>query len=140
MPPKMLFADTFDWVARLNRRGPFHTRVVAFSYALGATRLVTTDEVFTEVLNWFSGSRRLWRRKAAALIHDLRSNSKVDVLAQTRADFDAALALYEARPDKKYSLPDCRSMLAMKGLGLTEILTNDHHFTQEGFTILFPTP
>jgi hypothetical protein len=31
-------------------------------------------------------------------------------------------------------------MLAMRSLGLTEALTNDHHFTQEGFTILFPTP
>jgi hypothetical protein len=31
-------------------------------------------------------------------------------------------------------------MLAMKTLGLTEALTNDHHFTQEGFTVLFPIP
>ena len=27
---------------------------------------------------------------------------------------DAALALYEARPDKGYSLTDCRSMLALR--------------------------
>ena len=57
-----------------------------------------------------------------------------------RADFDAALALYETRPDKEYSLIDCRSMVALRALGVTEVLTNDHHFTQEGFTILFPTP
>ena len=74
------------------------------------------------------------------MIHDLRSDADVDVLPQTRADFDAALALYEARPDKGYSLTDCRSMVAMRTLGVSEILTNDHHFTQEGFTILFPTP
>jgi predicted nucleic acid-binding protein len=60
------------------------------------------------------------------------------VLPQARTDFDAALALFEARTDKAYSLTDCRSMLAMRGLGLTEVSTNDHHFTQEGFTILFP--
>jgi predicted nucleic acid-binding protein len=59
------------------------------------------------------------------------------VLPQTRADFDAALALYEARPDKAYSLTDCRSMVALHALGVAEVLTNDHHFTQEGFTILF---
>jgi hypothetical protein len=29
-------------------------------------------------------------------------------------------------------------MAALRGLGLTEVLTNDHHVTQEGFTILFP--
>ena len=53
-------------------------------------------------------------------------------------DFDAALALYKARPDKGYSLTDCRSMLALRALGVTEVLTNDHHFTQERFTVLFP--
>jgi predicted nucleic acid-binding protein len=28
-------------------------------------------------------------------------------------------------------------MLAMRREGLTDVLTNDHHFTQEGFRILF---
>jgi predicted nucleic acid-binding protein len=140
MPPRMLFADTFYWVALLNLRDPFYARVTSLSLALGATRLVTTDEVLTEVLNWFSRSGPVWRSKAATLIHKLRSDPHVDVLPQTRADFDAALALYEARPDKDYSLTGCRSMLALRSLGLTEVLTNDHHFTQEGFTVLIPTP
>jgi predicted nucleic acid-binding protein len=102
--------------------------------------LVTTDEVLTEVLNHFSHLGPIWRAKVAALVHDVRTNSDVDVLPQTRADFDVALALYEARPDKEYSLTDCRSMVALTALGVSEVLTNDHHFTQEGFTILFPTP
>jgi len=29
-------------------------------------------------------------------------------------------------------------MLALRALGITEVLTNDHHFSQEGFVILFP--
>jgi predicted nucleic acid-binding protein len=49
-----------------------------------------------------------------------------------------ALTLYESRPDKEYSLTDCISMQTMRRARLTEVLTNDHHFTQEGFTILFP--
>ena len=67
----------------------------------------------------------------------------VDVLPpnpQTRADFDSALALYEARRDKGYGLTDCRSMAAPRALSVSEVSTNDHHFNQEGFTILFPTP
>jgi predicted nucleic acid-binding protein len=72
------------------------------------------------------------------MVRDLSSSPDVDVLPQTRAEFDAALALYKARPDKGYSLTDCRSMLALRALGIMEVLTNDHHFTQEGFTILFP--
>ena len=140
MPPRMLFADTFYWVALLNPRDAFHSRVTSFNNSLGTVRLVTTDEVLTEVLNRFSCFGPRWRAEAATLVHDLRNDPDVDLLPQTRADFDAALALYEARPDKEYSLTDCRSMLAMRHLGLTEVLTNDRHFTREGFTILFPSP
>jgi len=31
-------------------------------------------------------------------------------------------------------------MILMKKLNITEILTNDKHFVQEGFTILFADP
>jgi predicted nucleic acid-binding protein len=138
MPPRLLFADTFYWVALLNPGDAFHARVTSFGSGLGPARLVTTDEVLTEVLNYFAGAGPYWRGKAATLIHDLRSDPDIDVLPQSRADFDAALALYEARPDKGYSLTDCRSMVVLRALGVSEVLTNDHHFTQEGFTILFP--
>jgi predicted nucleic acid-binding protein len=138
MPPPGPFADTFYWVAVLSPRDPFHARVMSWGRNLGTIRLITTDEVVTEVLNWFSGAGPYWRGKAATFVHNLRADPGVDVLPQTRADFDAALALYEARPDKGYSLTDCRSMVALRALGIAEVLTNDHHFTQEGFTILFP--
>ena len=138
MPPRTLFADTFYWIALVFPRDAFHAAVVSFSQAVGSVRVVTTDEVFTEVLSHFAGLGPYWRGKAAALVHDLRGDPDVDVLPQTRADFDAALALYEARPDKEYSLTDCRSMLALRALGIAEVLTNDHHFTQEGFQIVFP--
>jgi predicted nucleic acid-binding protein len=140
MPPRSLFADTFYWIALLDPRDAFHAAALAVSGTLGAARVVTTDEVFTEVLNYFSGMGPVWRGQAATSVRDLRTDPAVHVLPQTRADFDAALALYEARPDKGYSLTDCRSMLALRDLGLTDVLTNDHHFTQEGFTILFPGP
>ncbi len=138
MPPRMLFADTFCWIALRNPGDGFHSRVTSFSKGLGTARLVTTDEVLTEVLNWFSGRGPHWRGEAATLVHDVRNDPDVDVLPQTRADFDAALALYKARPDKEYSLTDCRSMVALRAPGISEVLTNDHHFTREGFTILFP--
>jgi predicted nucleic acid-binding protein len=44
---------------------------------------------------------------------------------------------YERRPDKSYSLTDCISMVVMEEEGINEVLSNDHHFEQEGFTILF---
>src|SRR5207244_10610997 len=138
--PRAVFADTFYWIALIFPRDAFHAVVSSFSRTLASVRLVTTDEVLAEVLSHFASFGPYWRGRVAALVHDVRGDPDVDVLPQTRADFDAALALYAARPDKGYSLADCRSMLAMRSLGLTEVLTNDHHFTQEGFTILFPTP
>jgi predicted nucleic acid-binding protein len=138
MPSPVVFSDTFYWVAVLSPRDPFHPRVMSWGRNRGTTRLITTDDVLTEVLNWFSSAGPYWRGKAAAFVHDLRGDPDVDVLPQTRADFDAALALYETRLDKSYSLTDCRSMVALRTLGVSEVLTNDHHFTQEGFAIVFP--
>ena len=138
MPLRTLFVDSFYWIALIFPRDKFHWAVVQFSRGLVSVPLVTTDEVLGEVLNQFAGLGPYWRDKAAALVRDVRGDSQIQVLPQSRLDFDDALALYEARADKGYSLTDCRSMLAMRSLGMTEVLTNDHHFTQEGFTILFP--
>jgi predicted nucleic acid-binding protein len=44
--------------------------------------------------------------------------------------------LYEERNDKGYSLVDCISMSTMRRVGISAVLTNDHHFTQEGFQVL----
>lgn len=137
---RCLFADTFYWIALIDPRDAFHTAAHAYSGSLGPVRLITTDDVFDEVLTFFAGAGPFWRSKAAAMVHAARQHPAIGVLPQTRADFDAALTLYEARPDKGYSLTDCRSMIALRALGVIEVLTNDHHFSQEGFTILFPTP
>src|SRR5262245_48040530 len=116
--PATYFADSFYWIALIFPRDAFHAAVVSFSRAHSSVRLVTTDEVLSEVLTHFAGLGRYWRTKAATLVRRVRRNPKVAVLPQTRAEFDAALALYEARPDKEYSLTDCRSMVALRSLGI----------------------
>lgn len=42
----------------------------------------------------------------------------------------------QARPDKNYSLCDAVSFMVMGQRGMTDALTTDHHFEQEGFTRL----
>jgi predicted nucleic acid-binding protein len=137
MPPTV-FADTFYWLALARPRDAWHAAARRWAAANASTTLVTTDEVLTEFLNALASAGPAVRAYAAATVHDIRSDPQTVVLPQTRADFDAALALYEARPDKGYSLTDCRSMVALRAQGYSEVLTNDRHFTQEGFTILFP--
>jgi predicted nucleic acid-binding protein len=135
--PDGYFADTFYWIALNFPQDAWHSRVAAWAIAHPSARLFTTEEVLSEFLTWFSGSGTAGRAQAADSVRDVLRDASVLVLPQTSSGFHDAVALYEARGDKEYSLVDCRSMLAMRQLGLTDALTNDHHFTQEGFTILF---
>jgi uncharacterized protein len=99
-------------------------------------QIVTTDEVLTEVLTFFAGRGAPMRRRAVQLVKGLMTNPKVVVLQQTHNSFLSGVQLYEHRPDKEYSLPDCISMNVLRQLSITEVLTHDKHFTQEGFVIL----
>jgi predicted nucleic acid-binding protein len=77
------------------------------------------------------------RQQAAALVRSLFDDPNVTVIRQSHTSFLKALGLYETRLDKQYSLTDCGSMEVMRRQRLSEALTNDRHFTQEGFQILF---
>jgi predicted nucleic acid-binding protein len=134
------FADAFWWIALANPKDAWHARVLAWEAAHPRARYVTTEEVLSELLTWFAATGPAGRAHANAAVRGALAEPMTQVLPQTSADFAAALSLYEARPDKGCSLTDCRSMVALRALGLSEVLTNDRHFTQEGFTILFPGP
>jgi len=96
--------------------------------------LLTHEGVLFEVLAFFAASGRLGRTTAMAMVR--RAQAEWTVISITPNLFDAALALYAARPDKEYSLTDCMSMIVMRNRGIEHVLTNDHHFRQEGFTVL----
>lgn len=134
----VFFVDTFFWIALAHPRDAWHRRVVTWQQANSNARFVTTEEVLSEVLTWFAPTGPTWRAIVVKMARSVMADVAIDVVPQTSDGFNAALALYEARPDKEYSLVDCRSMVAMQELGISDVLTNDHHFTQEGFTILFP--
>ena len=135
---RRLFADAFYWIALLHAGDQWHQRVMAFAETLSDHHLYTTDAVFDEYLAAYSARESYLRQQAGATVHHLLASPEVTVIHQTRELFLEGLTLYEARPDKEYSLTDCISMHAMHREGLTKVLTNDHHFTQEGFHILFP--
>jgi hypothetical protein len=73
---------------------------------------------------------------AAATVETAMANPLVIVRPQPHQTFLDGLALYKARPDKEYSLTDCIAMETVRQESITEVLTHDRHFTQEGFTIL----
>jgi predicted nucleic acid-binding protein len=133
---RRVFADTLYWVAILHRKDQWHQAAVTVSRSLAKCQLVTTDEVLAEVLAAFCDAGPILRKRAASLVRSLQQKPTVTVHPQSRRSFLAGLTLYEARPDKGYSLTDCISMETMRQDGITEILTHDSHFTQEGFAVL----
>jgi predicted nucleic acid-binding protein len=132
-----LFADTFYWVALADFADGAHQRALAITAERAASRIVTIDEVLTEYLTFFSTAPESLRREAAESVEGILASSVIRVIPQSRESFLAGLQLYRARPDKGYSLVDCISMQTMRKEGLTEVLTNDRQFEQEGFRALF---
>jgi predicted nucleic acid-binding protein len=131
-----VFADTFYWIALLNPADKWHQDARAFGRANAETRLVTTEGVLTEVLNYFSETGERMRRAAAALCEQTLTHANTLVLSQTREAFSHGFELYKARPDKGYSLTDCISMIEMRTRNISDVLTHDRHFVQEGFNVL----
>jgi predicted nucleic acid-binding protein len=132
---RKVFADADFWIARVSPHDQWHGIALEAEKSLGNVIRVTTDEVLTELLAGLSRSEFL-RAKAAQIVRIILNNPNVNVLPQTRSSFLEGLTFYEQRPDKNYSLTDCISMQSMRREGLTEVLSHDHHFEQEGFTVL----
>ena len=135
--PSRYFVDTFYLVALSDPRDQWHAHVLTLSRSLSDYHLYTVDEVLAEYLTFYSASRPHIREDAVQTVLNVLSDPHMTVMAQSHTSFLDALAFYAARLDKHYSLTDCVSMQAMRREGLTDVLTNDHHFTQEGFHILF---
>lgn len=131
-----VFADTVYWIATALPKDQWHVAAREARRRLGPVELVTTDEVLAEFLAALSRGGSRIRSAAARTVRAMLSGSTVRVIPQSRPSFMKALDRYEARGDKEYSLQDCASMIVMEAESITQILTNDRHFEQEGFTVL----
>ena len=132
-----LFADTFYWIALVDFTDSAHRRALALTSERADSPIVTTDEVLGEYLTFFATAPEPMRRKAVTNAQRILESPAVQVVPQSRESFLSGMALYGARPDKGYSLTECISMQTMRNKGITEVLSNDRHFEQEGFRALF---
>jgi len=133
---RVVFADTLYWYGLANPRDQWHHPAKQARAQLGDVRLVTTEEVLVEFLAALSRGGAYLRQAGVEMVQTVLADNTARVLPQTHLSFLRGLELYSRRPDKEYSLVDCTSMTAMRDEGITDVLTNDHHFTQEGFTVL----
>lgn len=133
-----VFADTFYLLAISSPTDQWHSTVLKVVSALDTFTIVTTEEVLTEFLTGMAGRGDYQRTLPVRMVRTILTDEDVTVLPQTHQTFLDGLSLYERRTDKHFSLTDCISMNACRREGISAVLTNDHHFTQEGFVILFP--
>ena len=130
---KRYFADAFFFFAWWNRRNRAHARVQKFLSEFDG-RLVTSRWVLMEVADGLATTPA--RREVKRLFTDLESDPLIVIFEPNDSLNRRGLALYDARPDKDWSLTDCISFIVMKEEGLTEALTGDRHFEQAGFVAL----
>jgi predicted nucleic acid-binding protein len=128
------FVDSWFFIGVLDRYDAHHARLKRMSHRLDRARLITHEAIFHEVLAYFSEDGAQLRARAVEAVRKALAN--MEVLQAGTDLFLAALDRYAARPDKEYSLVDCMSMAIMEERDIRHVLTNDHHFTQAGFTIV----
>ena len=127
-----VFGDTYYWIALTLPDDEAHSQAHEV-----VNDIVTTEEVLTEYLTFFSQSPQRLRRLADTNVDAILDTPSVRVIPASHESFIAGLELYRSRPDKGYSLTDCISMQVMRRERLSEALTNDRHFEQEGFHAIF---
>ncbi|HET6400835.1 MAG TPA: PIN domain-containing protein [Candidatus Kapabacteria bacterium] len=130
---RVVFADAFYFVARLNRRDQYRGRVHEYMKDFEG-RLVTTDWVLMEVLDALTGSEI--RDNLRDFILELRLSESCEIIEASRELFDRGLTFFHRHSDKAWTLTDCTSFVVMRDLGIKEALTGDKHFEQAGFTAL----
>lgn len=125
-----MFVDTSGFLCRHSDSEPYHEKAVEF-YDSAKNRF-TTNYVLAEYV-------------ALALVRGRRGDdivnfSKVILRDETieiiwiDEELHAlAIEILEERPDKKYSLCDAVSFVLMRERKISEALTTDKHFEQEGF-------
>ncbi|MBW4472856.1 MAG: PIN domain-containing protein [Stenomitos rutilans HA7619-LM2] len=130
-----IFADTGYWIALLDPQDNLHQKAASLTAALTA-KIVTSEMVFTEVLNAFSKRGNFLKQSAVTLIRGSVRNPNVVVVPQTSDLFQAAFDLYSQRLDQSWSHTDCASFCIMQQQNIQEALAYDRHFEQAGFIAL----
>src|ERR1051326_3856960 len=106
---RTFLADSWFFIANIDRSDDHHLRARRLYESKLGDVIITHDSILTEVLAFFSAEGAAMRAAAARFVRQILRDFRV---------------------------VDCMSMLVMRDRGITTVLTNDHHFSQEGFTLL----
>lgn len=135
--PNECFVDTVCWIALLNKDDELYE--LADNEYKGLLKsgfhLITTTAVLNETANALC--KPPFRQSVIQFYQQLQKSSLVEIIFVDKELWAAGWQLYEQRSDKQWSLTDCISIIVMQERNLTDVLTNDKHFTQAGFKAIF---
>ena len=93
---------------------------------------LTTNYVLDEYVA-LASARGLARKEILIFSEEILHDENIEVVWVDRELHTKAVELLKERPDKNYSLCDAASFVVMRQRKITESLTTDKHFEQEGF-------
>jgi uncharacterized protein len=127
----IVFADTFYFLALLNKHDEAHAKAVAHAATID---MLTSEWVLTELADGLASSRH--RDLFAQTRQELLAAADVRNIPLDMTLHEEGIRLYASRADKAWSLTDCISFVIMRRENILEALTGDHHFEQAGFVAL----
>lgn len=133
---RRVFIDTSHFIASIIPRDAFHNTARRVANELTGARFVTAEWIFIELLDHVCDLGPGARAAGLALIDEVRREANITIVPYASELFERGIDLYRRRQDKSYSLTDCMSMVVCAEQEIREVLTTDHDFEQEGFTIL----
>jgi predicted nucleic acid-binding protein len=131
----MIFVDSGAWIALSlpNDRNGSAARAAYSELARGAHgSLVTSNFVLDEAVTFLRMASDA--PTAARLARTVLASKNVVVAWIDPGTFEAALQLFEERPDKRWSFTDCTSFAVMRDLGIENAFTFDRNFQEAGFS------
>ncbi len=135
MQTNSLFVDTSGWMAHLSADESYHDQAdkeLRQAITHPHIAIYTTDYVLAELVALMT-ARRIPRQQIVSAVGTIINGSRITKLFTDQTLFFEAWNLLTTRQDKDWSLADALSIYRMQQLGVTEALTNDHHFAQAGF-------
>ncbi len=128
-----MFIDTSGWLCLYHKDEPEHGEAIEF-YQNARVRL-TTNYVLAEFVP-LAQTRGFPRKQNIEFTKRILDSAEIEIIWVDETLHRQAVALLLERADKTYSLCDAVSFVLMRQRGISESLTTDKHFRQEGFVRL----
>jgi uncharacterized protein len=125
-----MFLDTSGLLALLDRREPQH-QIARNAYARAATR-ITHGFVLAELVA-LGNARRMPSKTVLQFLTSLIANPDIQTVWPDETLASEGLALLLGRQGRGYSLCDAVSFVVMRAHNVTQGLSTDKHFDDEGF-------